>query len=253
MENRRKFIHSILVSAGVLYLNPLQAGERNGSFSLKKSESIRLKQNDVILFQGDSITDVGRDREAKEANHTNGLGKGYPFLTSAKLLNDFPKHRLKIYNRGISGNKVPQLQERWEEDCLALQPNVLSILIGINDYWHKRGGNYEGNAQTFKSQFQKLLEDTLKELPEVKLIIGEPFVVKDVKHVTDDWFPEVEEYQKAVREIASEFNALLLPYQKIFDEACKVADGAYWTSDGVHPTLAGAELMSEAWLQFMKR
>lgn len=252
MESRRKFIQNILLSAGVLYIAPLQADTKQKSSDFKRKKRIDLKKDDVILFQGDSITDVGRDRDAKEANHVNGLGKGYPFLASARLLNDFPTHQLQIYNRGISGNKVPQLQERWEEDCLLLRPNVLSILIGVNDYWHKRGGNYEGNAQTFKSQYKELLETTLQELPQVKLIIGEPFVVNNVKHVTDDWFPEVKEYQQAVREIASEFNALLIPYQKIFDEACKVAGGAYWTTDGVHPSLAGAELMAEAWLQSIK-
>src|SRR5699024_1794851 len=77
---------------------------------------------------------------------------------------------VKIYNRGISGHKVPQLADRWQEDCLDLHPQILSILIGINDYWHKRDGHYDGNSQSFKAQYRQLLESTMTNLPEIKII-----------------------------------------------------------------------------------
>lgn len=253
MENRRKFLHNIIAAAGVLYTSPTWAKTTVPKTShLLNASRVSLNRNDVLLFQGDSITDVGRNREVKEPNVTDGMGKGYPFLAAAKLLHEHADKNLKIYNRGISGHKVPQLAERWQEDCVDLHPQVLSILVGINDYWHKRDGHYEGDSQAFKTQYRQLLEDTLTNLPEIKIIIGEPFTVKGVKHVTDSWFPEVEEYQLATQELAKEFNILFIPYQKVFDEACKVADGEYWTTDGIHPTLAGADLMAEAWLQMIK-
>ena len=89
---------------------------------------------------------------------------------------------------------------------------------------------------------------TKKVLPDVKLIIGEPFGVRGIKAVNDNWYPEFYEYQKAAHDVASQFGAAFIPYQAIFDEAQKHAPGVYWTADGVHPTLAGAQLMTQAWL-----
>ncbi|HBW82260.1 MAG TPA: lysophospholipase, partial [Sphingobacterium sp.] len=94
-----------------------------------------LNNDDIILFQGDSITDVGRDRNNKNANDTAALGHGYALLAASQLLNKYPAKRLKVYNTGISGNRVPDLQKRWQEDTLAINPTVLSILIGVNDFW----------------------------------------------------------------------------------------------------------------------
>ncbi len=254
MENRRKFLQNIIAAAGMLYTSSTWAKTTVSKKNhLLNASRISLHKNDVLLFQGDSITDVGRNREVKEPNIADGMGKGYPFLAAAKLLREYADKDVKIYNRGISGHKVPQLADRWQEDCLDLHPQILSILIGINDYWHKRDGHYDGNSQSFKAQYRQLLESTMTNLPEIKIIIGEPFTVKEVKHVTESWFPEVEEYQLATRELANEFNLLFIPYQKVFDEACKVADGGYWTTDGIHPTLAGADLMAEAWLQMIKK
>lgn len=251
MSDRRTFIQNILTTAGVIYVSP-KISMAASPLSSDIDKKIEIHTNDVILFQGDSITDAGRDRQASLPNHLPALGNGYAFLATAKLLNRFAPKNIKVYNRGISGNKVPQLQERWQEDCLDLKPNVLSVLIGINDYWHKRNGNYEGTAFTYKDQYKKLIETTLSSDEDIKIIIAEPFAVNNVQHVTDDWLPELIKYQEAANEISQEFNTLFIPLQKIFDEAVKVADGNYWTTDGIHTTLAGAELMAEAWLNLLK-
>src|SRR5690606_22433718 len=115
-------------------------------------------KDDVILFQGDSITDAGRKKDSDEVNNASALGVGYAMLAASALLNDRADMNLKIYNRGISGNKVYQLAERWEKDCLGLKPNVLSILIGVNDYWHKHSGKYDGTVKVYEDDLKKLLD-----------------------------------------------------------------------------------------------
>jgi lysophospholipase L1-like esterase len=159
---------------------------------------------------------------------------------------------LKIYNKGISGNKVYQLTERWDADCLDIKPNLLSILIGVNDFWHTLTGGYKGTVETYTTDFKKLLDRTKQALPDVKLIIGEPFAVKGVKAVDDKWYPAFDAYRTSAKEIASQYDAVWIPYQSIFDKAIETAPGSYWTIDGVHPSVAGAQLMAHAWLETVK-
>lgn len=213
---------------------------------------IKLAKDNVILFQGDSITDAGRNKEDMGFNSARPLGTGYAMLTASQLLQEFATLNMKIYNKGISGNKVYQLAERWDKDCLDLRPDVLSILIGVNDFWHKLNGTYNGTAEIYRNDFIALLERTKKALPDVKLIICEPFAVTGVKAVDAKWFPDFYGYQKAAREIADKFGATFVPFQKVYDEAQKLAPGSYWTGDGVHASLAGAALMSQAWMKAVK-
>jgi lysophospholipase L1-like esterase len=169
---------------------------------------------------------------------------------SALLFKEADKN-LKIYNKGISGHKVYQLAERWEKDTLDLNPNVLSILIGVNDFWHTFN-NYKGTIKTYNDDFRALLDRTKQKLPNVNLIIGEPFALAGIKAVDEKWYPAFDEYRKAAREIAGTYDAVFIPYQSIFEKALKSAPGVYWTGDGVHPTLAGAHLMAHAWLEAVK-
>lgn len=182
----------------------------------------------------------------------DNLGYGYALHAAAELLVSQAAKRPEIYNKGISGNKVYQLANRWDTDCLELKPSVLSILIGVNDYWHKHNGKYDGTTAIYEKDYRALLERTKKALPNVKLVIGEPFAVKDVKAVDNSWYPEFDEYRAAAKKIANEFGAIFIPYQQVFDEAQKHAPGSYWTGDGVHPSLPGAKLMANAWLKATK-
>ncbi|MDP2889405.1 MAG: GDSL-type esterase/lipase family protein, partial [Bacteroidota bacterium] len=141
----------------------------------KKSKGLlsSLNKGDVILFQGDSITDAGREKEKQLANSPGSFGSGYAFLAASGILNEHASKELKIYNRGISGNKVFQLADRWQKDCFDLRPNLLSILIGVNDIWHKLNGKYNGTVDTYETDLRQLLKVTKKMLPEVKLVICE--------------------------------------------------------------------------------
>jgi lysophospholipase L1-like esterase len=224
----------------------------SAAFAVEKINKITLKKDDVILFQGDSITDAGRKRDSTDVNNYSALGSGYAFLVASELLVQHPDKTLKIYNKGVGGNKVFQLAERWDADCLDIKPNVLSIMIGVNDFWHTLSHNYTGTVQTYQTDLKALLDRTKKQLPDVKLIIGEPFGVSGIKAVNEKWYPAFNDYRKVARELADQAGAVFVPYQAVFDKAQKAAPGVYWTGDGVHPTLAGSRLMAQAWLEAVK-
>jgi len=202
----------------------------------------------TILFQGDSITDAGRKKDRYYANDGSGMGLGYVHQTVTTLLGQYPTKNLKCYNRGISGHKVFQLANRWEEDCLQIQPDILSILIGVNDFWHTLDWGYKGTPEIYEKDFRALLDRTKKALPNLKLIIAEPFVLRGTAIVEEKWYPAFSAYQQASKKIANDYGAAFIPLQAIFDKALEVAPVSYWCPDGVHPSLAGAYLMAEAWL-----
>jgi lysophospholipase L1-like esterase len=250
MENQNKNRRSFIKKASIGGLMAIGIPEILSAAMVSKGvkKNMLVKEN-VILFQGDSITDSGRTREDNSYNNSGAMGSGYPMLAGAALLEKYASMNLKVYNKGISGNKVYQLAERWDKDCLEIKPDILSILIGVNDIWHKLMGQYNGTVEIYKNDYIALLNRTKKVLPNIKLIICEPFAVPGVKAVDNKWYPEFYSYQKAAHEIATQFGATYVPFQKIYDEAIKRAPGVYWTGDGVHPTLAGAQLMAHAWLE----
>ena len=155
---------------------------------------------------------------------------------------------MQVYNRGISGNKVPDLAARWQADCIDLKPNLLSILIGVNDIWHKLNGRYDGSVEQYESGFNDLIKSTKEALPETKLVICEPFVLR-CGAVSDKWFPEFDERRAACKRVAEKANAVFVPFQEMFDRALKRAPAEYWAGDGVHPTIAGHGLMAQFWMK----
>ncbi|MFK7961172.1 MAG: SGNH/GDSL hydrolase family protein [Phycisphaerales bacterium] len=209
----------------------------------------RISPNATVLFQGDSITDAGRRRDsAAPANDQTALGRGYAWLAAAGLLVAPNGETRKIHNRGISGNKVHQLAARWDADCLSIKPDVLSILIGVNDIWHARNGNYDGTVEVYERDYDALLTRTRAALPDVRLVICEPFVLR-CGAVNDSWFPEFDTYRAAARRVATEHQAVWVPFHSMFESASRVAPPQHWAGDGVHPSADGAALMAQAWLR----
>jgi lysophospholipase L1-like esterase len=238
MTNRRSFLTASAAAAGASAVF---------SKSGAAAEKVKLAEGSAILFQGDSITDAGRDKKRQKANDPRSLGVGYPAHAAGGILRDHAALGLQVHNRGISGNKVPDLDARWNKDCLDLKPDVLSILIGVNDIWHKLNGSYDGTPEVYRDGFAALLERTKKELPETRLVICEPFVLR-CGAVNDSWFPEFETRRKFAKEVAEGAGTLWVPFQEIFDKA--VAAGTkpeYWAADGVHPSVAGHALMAKTW------
>ena len=249
MNTRRDFLKKTAAASAILGFSGSIAAS---AMSIPQASKIALKKDDVVLFQGDSITDAGRDKKTQTPNTSSMMGSGYVMLAAGELLFKHAEKNLTIYNKGVSGNKVFQLAERWQSECIDLKPNVLSILIGVNDFWHTKSNDYKGTVKTYEDDYRTLLKRTRAALPNVKLIICEPFVINGVKAVDNTWFPGFDEYRAVAKKIASEFDTVFVPYQKIFDEAQKRAPGSYWSHDGVHVSLAGAQLMANAWMEAVK-
>ena len=203
----------------------------------------------VTLFQGDSITDAGRNRQQQLPNHTRSFGTGYAYIIASSLLEDLAEKNLTFYNRGISGNKVYQLADRWQEDCLDLKPDILSILIGVNDYWHMRNGKYDGTPEVYEKDYHDLLQRTKSELPDINFVICQPFILAGTTAVDESWLEPFKPYQEIAHKMAVEFGAIWVPFQEAFDQAVQVAPSKYWANDGVHPSMAGCQLMAETWLK----
>lgn len=203
----------------------------------------------TFLFQGDSITDGNRGRNA-DPNHA--MGHGYAFAIASRVGADFPQEKFNFLNRGISGNKIPDLLKRWQTDALDLKPDVLSILIGINDTGASvRHAADAGSVAEFESGYRTLLQDCKAAKPGMLFILGLPFVcpVGQVKNDWDAWRDGVRQRTDVVRKLASECNAVLVDYQAVFDKAARLAPPGYWVWDGIHPTPAGHELMAREWIE----
>ncbi|MFT5092788.1 MAG: SGNH/GDSL hydrolase family protein [Planctomycetales bacterium] len=241
--NRRQLLQTSAIAAGAA-----AALGSTSSLAFAAEPKVTLKKDDVVLFQGDSITDAGRNRNSEgSANNPSGLGKGYPVLIAGGLLQAHAKLGLKVFNRGISGHKVPDLQKRWQKDTLDLKPAVLSILVGVNDIWHKFAGRYDGTVEDYGTGFTALLKQTKEALPETTIVVCEPFALR-CGAVKDEWFPEFDERRAVAKEVAKAAGTLWVPFQTMFDEA--IAAGTtpnYWAGDGVHPSLAGHALMAKTW------
>jgi hypothetical protein len=208
-----------------------------------------IPKNSIILFQGDSITDCGRNREAAGTpNDLCGLGQGYAMMAAAELLSTRPTDGLRVFNRGISGNRVVDLDSRIKNDIIHLKPDVLSILIGVNDTWHGKTSDNGVTVPKYERVYRALLDEVREARPSVKFVLCEPFVLR-CGVVRDDWVEEIDERRAVVAKLAKEFGAVLVQFQSMFDAAVKSGPPEYWASDGVHPTAAGHLLMAKCWLE----
>jgi lysophospholipase L1-like esterase len=201
-----------------------------------------------ILFQGDSITDAGRYTEVGTGVRDSSLGAGYVKLIANRLLCDSPEKNYEIINRGISGNRIVDLYARWKADCINLAPDVLTILIGVNDTWHERGGQNGVEVPRYERFYRELIEWTLSALPNIKIILMTPFANPVNDHIAS-FFPEVNERQEVVEKLANEFSLPCVKLHEDFEAANARAPMEYWTPDGVHPSGAGHQMIADAWLK----
>jgi len=205
-----------------------------------------------FLFQGDSITDGGRSYD-RDWNHV--YGQGYAYLVTARINFDYPGKDYQFFNLGISGNTINDLAARWQKDTLDIKPDVLSILIGINDVHHVITQGDKATADDFGAAYDRLLTQTKAALPDVKLILLEPFIlpVGMVNNNPDLWASEVQKRQVIVKALASKFNAIFVPLQDVFNKALQKAKADHWIWDGVHPMPAGHELIAREWMKAVKK
>lgn len=207
-----------------------------------------IQENDRILFIGDSITDVGRSR-----NFDGDLGNGFPFLLAAELLHRYPKSNLNILNRGVSGDTLAQLKNRWEEDCLDLSPDLVTILIGVNDVWKSFEQNTTPSGEElemFEKNYRYLLK-SLAQRTDAKVVLMEPFLLPYPKDRIE-WRKQLDPRIQIVRRVAKDYHAILVPLDGLLNAAGIVSDYQTYTGiDGVHPTLTGHAQIAKAWLDYV--
>lgn len=208
-----------------------------------------------ILFFGDSITDMNRNRANPTSDNVFSYGSGYPIFIASELYKNNP-NAYEIINRGISGNRIVDLYARIKYDVWNEKPDVLSILIGVNDVWHEVCSNNGVDIERFERIYRMLIEDTLKVLPNVKIILCEPFVLKgsateDTVDIPNKYsrFLEVYDYAKVVKKIAKDFNLPFVSLQDEFNSKAKKHGVKPFLYDGVHPMIAGAKLICDEWLK----
>ena len=202
-----------------------------------------------ILFQGDSITDAGRSRENDTA-----LGVGYPRLVEATLGFEEPT-KYEFINRGVSGNRVVDLYARIKRDIINLNPDVISILIGVNDVWHEFSDQPNGvDTEKYYKIYDMLIEEIKEALPDVKIMILEPFCLKAsaTEGRWEEFSSDVKAKSVKAKAIADKYNLPYIKLQEGFDELAKVREASYWLIDGVHPTAKGHEFIKNEWIKAFK-
>jgi lysophospholipase L1-like esterase len=242
-SSRRNFIK--LASVAGLTIPVLSTASAN----LKSKPEVPEKKNLRFLFQGDSITDGNRGRN-EDPNHI--LGHGYCFAVSSRIGADFPKYGFQFINRGIGGNTVSDLEKRWQTDTLELKPDVLSLLVGINDVNALADKKEEAlDAKAFENTYRKLLTSCREKNPDLLIVLGLPFFFASGwrKDLYEKWHPLTLERAEIVKQIAANFDAVLIDYPRVFEDAQLRTPIDYWIWDGVHPTVFGHELMAREWIK----
>lgn len=198
-----------------------------------------------ILFQGDSITDAGRNREAGFIT-----GWGYPTLVASRLGYENPC-ACEFINRGIGGNRISDLVARMKCDIINLQPDVMSILIGVNDVWHELSSQNGTGTALFETLYDLLITEVKQALPNIRILIMEPFVLKGpaTEEKWEDFRDGVAEKAAAARRVAEKHGLEFIPLQEKLNEATTLAPSTYWLRDGVHPSEAGHELLAREWIK----
>lgn len=205
----------------------------------------------TVLFQGDSITDCERVR-----NNPSHVGYGYPLLVKSRLGFENP-NKYNFINRGISGNRSIDVYARIKADIINLKPDYMSILIGVNDVLLEIEDENGVDAEKFEKIYCMLIEEIVAAIPEIKIMILEPFCLngyatKNTEDIPDRWdrfSSGVKKRAEKAKLIADKYNLRFIPLQEKFDEAVKLSKETYWLIDGVHPTAMGHELICREWIK----
>lgn len=198
-----------------------------------------------ILFQGDSITDCNRNRELDSS-----LGNGYATVVASNLAVSHPGE-YEFLNRGISGNRIVDVYARIKRDIINLKPDYMSLLIGVNDVWHEFELQNGVDTEKFEKIYEMLITEIKEALPDIKIMILEPFVLEGIATAEklNDFRREVAEKAAVSKKIAEKFALPFIPLQKDFNEALEHAPEGYWSADGVHPTAMGHGIIAKKWIE----
>ena len=195
-----------------------------------------------ILFQGDSVTDAGRDR-----SNPADLGEGYPKFASAMIRDSYPDTDFEFVDLGISGNRTEHLVARLETDFIEIQPDVVSIMIGINDVWHHYAHEFvETTDEQFEKNYRTVL-DAIKSRTNARIFMIQPFLLETVDPAKQELCEELARKQAIIKRLADEYADVYLPLDEILHQEVDLPP-AELAADGVHPTPDGACRIGEAYL-----
>ena len=250
---RREFIARGLTTTSVLACQGISslwgADHTSTLFNERNSNLPKFENGARLLFQGDSITDMKWGRNQKDRNHY--LGHSYVFLLASRLGLDMADANLEFFNRGVSGNKVSDLRKRWQKDAIEMNPDWLTVLIGVNDVSQGRGQPVD--LKKWEQDYRHILNQSRRANPKLNIILMDPFVLRMTRLNSDDhwkyWRGEIDKLGKIVVRLAKDFNAIHVETQKIFDQAASQVSPGNWIWDGVHPLPQGHELIARNWLQ----
>lgn len=237
MRSSSLFLHTIALIASIAFAPPGRS---------QTTPPPLFGPGERVVFQGDSITDMGRGR-SEDPNHI--LGHGYVFLIASSHGAAYPERQILFVNRGVSGNTVQDLAKRWKTDVLDLQPDTLSVLIGINDVYFSFKNHQPLDPPALERTYADLLSQARAQKPGLRLILGEPFLLPGNHNAGhwDEWKAAVTQLQEMTARVAARFNAPVVHYQRVFDEAVQRAPVTTWIWDGIHPTYSGHTLMAREW------
>jgi len=205
--------------------------------------SLLIEEGATVLFQGDSITDCGRVRDDGA-----DLGRGYAMMAASRLVSLYPERGLTCLNRGIGGNTAAEMAARWQADALELEPDWVSVLIGINDAWRCVNGGDDVDTATYERIYRETLSKTRDALG-CRFVICEPFLLSVPAEGHDAARADLDGKIHVCRELAREFGAVYVPFDGLFAAACCRSAPESWAPDGVHPKPHGHALMAQAWLE----
>ena len=254
MPNRRNFLSVVggTVVAGGAVVSNAQKPETGSPSYRGAGYAYRqpvLAEGSRLVFIGDSITDMKWGRNEKDRNHY--LGHSYVYLIASRLGVDQPTAKLEFFNRGHSGNRLSDLKQRWEQDVIQMSPDLLSVLVGVNDRKVKSGQSLD--FEGWEANYRDVLQRSRMANPELRIVLIEPFVLKTGWWMNKggEWKisrKQIERMGEIVAKLTKEFSAVHVPMQSIFDQAAKAVGPEQWIWDGVHPLPQGHELIARHWL-----
>ncbi len=253
MIHRRDFLKKSAICTGAAALSSQVAAETEAQGEAPASGySYRrpaFKKGSRLLFIGDSITDMKWGRNEKDRNHY--LGHSYVYLIASRLGVDMPEAQLEFFNRGHSGNRITNLRSRWQKDVIDMKPDLLSVLIGVNDRQVKKGASFD--AEKWGADYHHILTSSRKANPELRIVLLDPFVLKSGWWMKKggEWEAsrtQINQMRGVIAKLSKEFNAIQVPTQDVFDAAAKAVSPEHWIWDGVHPLPQGHELIARRWL-----
>ncbi len=249
---RRRSIQTSLICAAIASACPaIQAAENPSGIVAHEPHRPAFKKGARLLFIGDSITDMKWGRNQKDRNHY--LGHSYVFLIAARLHTDLPRADLEFFNRGISGHTVGNLRKRWQKDAIEMKPDILSILIGVNDVGQAERAKQQVDLKQWEADYRFILDASRKANPDLKIILLDPFVLPVARLANpttwNQYHGECVKLRAIVKKLASDYQAAHITTQKVFDQASQKTQPDHWIWDGVHPLPQGHELIARQWIQ----